>query len=61
MILSNYSWVEAANSKASLFMVTSGTVLIEHKIFDPKKEITKIAVLKLYCVSSIQICLFSTR
>ena len=37
-------------------MVTSNTVLIEHEIFDPTKETTKVAVSKLwsvYCVSGI--------
>ena len=44
-------------------MIASGTVLIEHKIFYPEKETTKVAVLKLwlvYCVSGMQIYLFST-
>ena len=31
----NYGHVETANSKAPLFMVAIGTVLIEHKIIDP--------------------------
>ena len=34
-------------------MVASGTILIEHKIFDPEKRTTKIAVSKLwpvYCI-----------
>ena len=54
----NYGQVETANSKVLLFMVTSGTVLIEHEIFDPEKWTTKVAISKLwpvYCVSSIQI------
>jgi len=45
-------------------MVASDTVLIEHEIFDPEKEITKISVSKLwpvYCVSGIQIYFLSTR
>ena len=53
---SNYGQVETANLKVQLFIVTSGTVLIEHKIFNPEKETTKVAVLKLwpvYCVSNI--------
>ena len=45
--LGNYGWVETANSKALLFIVASGTVLIEHEIFDSKKETTKIAMSKL--------------
>ena len=62
--LSNYSQVETANSKVPLFMVSSGTVLIEHEIFDPEKGTTKVAVSELwlvYCVSSIQMCFHSTR
>ena len=45
-------------------MVSSGTVLIKHKIFDPEKGTTKVAVLELwlvYCVSGIQMCLLSIR
>ena len=45
-------------------MVASGTVLIEHKIFDPEKETTKVVMSKLqpvYCVSSIQMHLLSTE
>ena len=37
-------------------MVSSGTVLIKQKNFDPEKETTKVAVLELwlvYCVSGI--------
>ena len=45
--LGNYGWVETTNSKTSLFIVTSSTVLIEHEIFDPTKETTKVAVSKL--------------
>ena len=47
MTLGNYGWVETTNSKALLFMVSSGTILIEYEIFDPEKEITKVAVSKL--------------
>ena len=47
MILGNYSQVEIANLKAPLFMVASGTVLIEHEIFDHKKGTTKVTVSKL--------------
>ena len=47
MTLDNYSQVKIINSKALLFIVTSGTVLIEHKIFNPEKEFTKVAVSKL--------------
>ena len=47
MTLDNYGWVETANSKALLFIVASGTVLIEHEIFDSKKETTKVAMSKL--------------
>ena len=47
MTLNNYGWVETANSKALLFMVASGTVLIEYEIFDSEKETTKVAISKL--------------
>jgi len=60
MTLGNYSWVEIVNSKVSLFIVASGTVLIEYKIFDSKKETTKVVILKLwpvYYISSIQMLL----
>jgi len=60
----NYGQVEIANSKALLSIVASGTVLIEHEIFDPEKWTTKVAVSKLwpvYCISSIQMCLLSTE
>ena len=45
-------------------MVSSGTVLIKQKNFDPEKGTTKVAVLELwlvYCVSGIQMCLLSIR
>ena len=42
-------------------MIASGTVLIEHEIFDPDKWTTKIVVSKLYYVLGIQIYLLSTR
>jgi len=45
-------------------MVASGTILIEHEIFDPEKGTTKVAISKLwlvYCISSMQIYLLSTR
>jgi len=45
--LDNYSWVETANSKVLIFIVAFDTILIEYKIFDPNKEITKVAVSKL--------------
>ena len=45
--LDNYSWVEPANSKAPLFIVAFGTILIEHEIFDPTKETTKVAISKI--------------
>jgi len=44
MTLGNYSWVETTNLEALLFIVASGTVLIEHEIFNLKKETTKVAV-----------------
>ena len=46
--LGNYGQVEIANLKASLFIVVSGTVLIEHEIFNPEKVTTKVVVLKLW-------------
>ena len=45
-------------------MVALYTVLIEHKIFNPKKRTTKVAISKLwllYCVSSMQMHLLFTR
>jgi len=47
MTLDNYGWVKTTNSKALLFMVASGTILIEHEIFDPEEGTTKIAISKL--------------
>ena len=47
IISDNYSQVKTANSKAPLFIVASGTVLIEHEIFNPEKETTKVAISKL--------------
>jgi len=44
-------------------MVASGTILIEHEIFDLEKETTKVAMSKLwpvYYIPSIQIHLLST-
>ena len=63
MTLGNYSWVETTNSKAPLFMIVFGTVLIEHKIFNPEKRAIKVAMSKLwlvYCVFGMQIHLLST-
>ena len=45
-------------------MVAVGTVLIEHKIIDPKNRITRTTISKLwpvYCVPSITMYLLSTR
>jgi len=45
-------------------MVTFNTILIEHEIFDPEKETTKVAISKLwlvYCITSMQLCFFSTE
>jgi len=50
MTLGNYDWVDIANSKARLFMITSNTVIIEYKIFNSEKVITKVAELKLWLV-----------
>jgi len=43
----NYGQVKTANSKVLLFIVASGTVLIEHEIFDPEKGTTKVTMSKL--------------
>jgi len=50
MTQGNYSRIEIANSKAPLFMVTVGTVLIEHEIIDPKDRTTRTAISKLWPV-----------
>ena len=63
MTQGNYGHVETANSKASLFMVAVGTVLIEHEIIDPKDRTTRTAISKLwpvYCAPGITMHLFST-
>jgi len=61
--LDNYGWVKTTNSKALLFIVASGTILIEHEIFDSEKVTTKAVMSKLwpvYCIYSMQICFLST-
>ena len=63
MTQGNYGHIETANSKASLFMVAVGTVLIEHEIIDPKDRTTRTAISKLwpvYCVLGMTMCLLST-
>jgi len=60
----NYSWVKTVKLKASLFIIASSTILIEHEIFDLAKRTTKIAMSKLwlvYCITGIQIHLLSIR
>jgi len=47
MTLGNYGWIKTTNLKVPLFIVISSTIIIEHEIFDPEKEITKVAVSKL--------------
>jgi len=50
--------------EAALFIIASGTVLIEYKIFDSEKGTTKVVMSKIwpvYCVLSMQMCLFFTR
>jgi len=45
-------------------MVSSGTILIEHEIFNPEKDTTKVAVLQLwpvYCIPNMQMYLLSTK
>jgi len=64
MTQGNYGHVEIANSKALLFMVAIGTVLIEHKIIDSKDRTTRTAISKLwpvYCVPGMTMHLLSTR
>jgi len=48
--LDNYGQVEITNLKVLLFMVTFSTILIEYKIFDSEKGITKVTVSKLWLV-----------
>ena len=63
MTQGNYGHIETANSKAPLFMVAVGTVLIEHEIIDPKNRTTRIAISKLwpvYCVPGMTMHLLST-
>jgi len=63
MTQGNYGCVETANSKAPLFMVAVGTILIEHEIIDPKDRTTRTAISKLwpvYCVPGITMHLLST-
>ena len=50
MTLGNYSWVVTTNLEALLFIVASGTILIEHEIFNPGKETIQVAVSKLWPV-----------
>ena len=44
MTQGNYGHIKTANSKAPLFMVAVGTVLIEHEIIDPKDRTTRTAI-----------------
>ena len=63
MTQGNYGRIETANSKAPLFMVAVGTVLIEHEIIDPKNRTTRTAISKLwpvYCVPGMTMRLLST-
>jgi len=62
--LGNYGQVETAESKVPWFMVTSDTILIEHKIFDPKKGTTKVAISKpwlVYYISNMQMYFLFTK
>ena len=62
MTQGNYGRIETANSKASLSMVAVETVLIEHKIIDPKDRTTRTAISKLwpvYCVPGMTMHLLS--
>ena len=47
MTQGNYGRIKTANSKASLFMVAVGTVLIKHEIIDPKDRTTRTTISKL--------------
>jgi len=47
MTQGNYGCIKTANSKAPLFIVAVGTVLIEHEIIDPKDKTTRITISKL--------------
>jgi len=47
MTQGSYDHIKTANSKAPLFMVAIGTILIKHKIIDPKDKTTRIAISKL--------------
>jgi len=47
MTQGNYGPIKTANSKAPLFMVAMGTVLIEYEIIDPKDRTTRTAISKL--------------
>jgi len=47
MTQGNYGHIKTANSKAPLFMVAIGTVLIKHEIIDPKDRTTRTAISKL--------------
>jgi len=63
MTQENYGHIETANSKAPLFIVAVGTVLIEHEIIDPKDRTTRTAISKLwpvYCVPCMTMHLLST-
>jgi len=63
MTQGNYGRIEIANSKAFLFMVAVGTILIEHEIIDPKDRTTRTAISKLwpvYCVPGMTMPLLST-
>ena len=63
MTQGNYGCIETANSKAPLFIVAVGTVLIEHEIIDPKDRTTKTVISKLwpvYYVPGMTIHLLST-
>jgi len=63
MTQGNYGHIETANSKALLFMVAVGTVLIEHEIIDPKDRTTRTTISKIwpvYCVPGITMHFLST-
>jgi len=63
MTQGNYGHIEIANSKAPLFMIAIGTVLIKHEIIDPKDRTTRTVISKLlpvYCVPGMTMRFLST-
>ena len=64
MTSDNYSQIKTTNLKVLLFIFASNTILIEHKIFNPRKETIQVAMSKLWpihCIPSIQMYILSTK